>query len=270
MMKAVIAYFVFGLLIPTVSTNASERYIGLNKNMYYSCSDTLNAFDTSALSRVFTNLGMERMYKLDPFFKLGFKSKNLRWAFGYGEIKTNPQFLHPKLSDLKLDCSFNDSLIIEGFFIFVPDFKRIKKNTLKFILSAYQQEINPELKNDNALYLDLPDKNESTLIKYNWISPAYAMRYMYESNPFSSLNIGLQIGYCLLDAFGLAYVICGPIFGKDLFQKIGYPIGGLVFLAEIRWLAGMEFEREIQRYNTIRNSPYKVPVTVDFAGRLKH
>ncbi|NLD47230.1 MAG: hypothetical protein GX660_08525 [Clostridiaceae bacterium] len=245
---------------------ASDEFIQFKGNMFVSCTDNFPAFDTSIIAKIAGNLGMERMNKINTDFKIGFSNKKLKWLIAYTEVKADRRYLHQDLRKLNTICNTGDSILLSGFRLYVPDFKRVRINVFEFFASAYEQEINPSIINAEDNFLILPEKAEDKVIQYNWISPGYAMNYLHDCNPFSTLNPALQVGYYLLDAFGLAYVLGGPIFAKSKKDKILYSGLGLVFLAEIRLLASFGLKREVQSYNMIRNSPYRIPNTVKYHG----
>ncbi len=258
-------FAMLSLLILT-SLSASDEFVQFRGNMYISCTDSFPVYDTSIITRIAGNLGMERMDRIHPDFKTGFRNRKLRWIIAYTEVKADRRFLHQDLSGLNARCTNGDSILLTGFRLSVPDFKRVRNNLFEFITSAYEQEINPSIKNAEGGFIILPEKPEDKVIRYNWISPGYAMNYLYDCNPFSSLNPALQIGYYLMDAIGLAYAVAGPILAKSTKDKLVFSGLGLAFLAEIRLLSSFALRREVQGYNMIRNSPYRVPSTVRYRG----
>lgn len=258
--------FALLLLLFLGNLYASDDFIELKGNMFIACADSFPAYDTAIISKIAVSLGMERMETIHPGFKIGFRTKRLRWFLGYSEAKVDRHYLHPDLAALNDACPLNDSLYLDGFHLFVPNGKRVRNNLFAFILSAYEQELYPSIKTAEGNFLTLPEKSEKAVMHYTWMSPGYAMNYLYACNPFSTLSPALQYAYYVMDACGLALAIGAPFFAKSTRDKVLQAGLGLVFLAEIRLLAGFELRREVQRYTSIRNSPYRVPNTVIFKG----
>jgi hypothetical protein len=257
-----ICLFLIVVILQFTAFCSEDDFVSFKGNMYLKCHGGFPAYDTAIIATVAARLGMERVERIHPDFKIGFRNTKMHLFLAYSEVALQRNRVHPKLMGFNEKCPDSDSLYISGFRVYVPDFRRVKTNLYKFIVSAYAQETGENY--DMQDFIRLPEKSEERLKKLIWISPAYSMRYIHEGNPFSSLNTVLQVGYYFMDAFGLAYVIGSPIFGRDLKEKIGYSALGLAFLAEIRILVGFDLKKELKAYNLIRNSGYFVPNTVEF------
>ncbi len=255
------------LLLFLANLCASNEFTRFKGNLHLTCADSFPAFDTSIIAKIASNLGMEKMDKFNPEFKVAYRNAKHRLFIGYAEVKTDRRYLHPALRNLGDKCfTGEDSILLSGFRVYIPDSKRVKNNFFEFVISAYEQERNPSITNAEGNFLVLPEKPEGKVIQYSWISPGYAMKYVYDFNPFSTLNPVLQYSYHLIDAFAVANMIYGPVFGKSTKDKLLFPGFGLVLLAEVRLLASFELRKEVNRYNLIRTSPYRVPNTVKYHG----
>jgi hypothetical protein len=139
------------------------------------------------------------------------------------------------------------------------------EGSVRFLFSAYKQELDPGYRDDPAGFVAMPRKSQREFWRRTFINMGYGAAYVYDDNPFTE-----RLGFAVVAAYvieGAHYIpiLGGPFFGKDARAKVLIPVIAIASL--LFWkltFNGVLLRSHLTEYNSFADSGYRAPRGVDF------
>ena len=261
------SFFILCIMALPFSIHAEDSLFHADHNLIFGVVSALPKYSNKTVRDIAKKLQMEPFVNENTGPMLVFRSiAKPRYFFGYLEDSYPLYRLKPliKRELRKHDFTREDQTInLYGFRVW-PGSTKSQLNVGRFLNSACMQETDQNYASDSTNFISLPPKDMHELRKRIWISTGYAAAYACKNNPFMSGGGSNVFEGYFAEGFFWAYVIGGPIFGRNLNEKLGYAALGALGVLEIKFLVGRDFKREVQIYNMFATGPYRIPKEIRF------
>ncbi len=238
----------------------------INSSSYLLTKDS-NQINIRIAEKVAIKLGMQKYHESTY-------SKSYKRNSGFLGIYTatfiaqpiNPEInSHLILHQGKVELKANEQVYFYGFTSVLSESKKADRNYSRLLMSAYQQEMNPNYSKNSDNFSVLIEKDKRTYRNRNWINMGYGMNYLAKNNPFLGSK-GFAIGALyVLETLHYIPIFGGAFFGKTQEDKIAIPIIGISSLLIWKgFIVPIMGNKHIKMNRSIIKSGYKIPNSFEY------